>query len=367
MKLIIHATNVTGLGAAQVVCSILGAIDQGALPCFNRVTCYLPDSGPVAEFNPQSSRIEKKTLRRRLPKAISRVVECLFPGRFFEYGDVLLVLGDVPLRWKGKQIVFLHQPNLLSPKVNKYSSNHLTYKLMRFLTKLNARYASKVVVQTNAMLEAVQLSYKIWNVDGAVQVVKQPPPAWFEKENFEYKLRPEALRHGLKLFYPAAVYPHKNHQLLRRLCEFNWDDSVLNTIFITATSAELGKFKKSCIHCLGRLTVADCMEQYRKSDALIFPSFLESYGLPLVEAMSIGMPILAADLPYSRTLCGSEAIYFDPQSQASLAKAIHQLHERLNTGWKPDWKQSLDDLPSDWNAVANLLIRKRNLGERKIN
>lgn len=365
MKLIVHATNVTGLGAAQVVCSILGAIDQGALPRFDHVICYLPDSGPVAEFNPQSSRIKNVTFRRRLPKAISRVVECLFPGIFFESGDILLVLGDVPLRWKGRQVVFVHQANLISPRVNIFSSNQLKYKLMRFLTNLNSQYANEVVVQTSAMLEAVQLSYESWNWNGGVQVVKQPPLTWLIRKNRQYEIRSEALRNGLKLFYPAAVYPHKNHQLLRRLCEFNWDDCVLDTISITATPLEFGKIESSRICCLGRLTVSDCMKQYSNSDALIFPSLLESYGLPLVEAMSIGMPILAADLPYSRTLCGSEAIYFDPQSPASLGKAIHQLHERLSVGWRPNWEKCLEDLPSDWIAVANLLIHEAGLESEK--
>lgn len=356
MKLIIHATNVTGLGAAQVVCSILDAIDQGALPWFDNVTCYRPEVGPVADFNPKSDRMKTTTFTRRLPKVVSRVVECLLPAAFFEKGDVLLVLGDVPLRWSRKQIVLIHQSNLIYPSVNEHSSTQLKYKLMRLLTTLNAGYAERVVVQTGAMLGAIQRSYPSWNQSDRVSVVKQPPPGWFRKDKMQYKIRPEALKYGLKLFYPAAVYPHKNHKLLRRLCEVSWDDSVLDSISVTAEPCEFGEVRKSWMRCLGRLDVSDCMEEYVRSDALVFPSVLESYGLPLVEAMSIGMPILAADLPYSRALCGSEAIYFDPQSPLSLAEAIHALHGRLNDGWLPDWKESLNDLPPDWNGVAELLI-----------
>ncbi len=58
------------------------------------------------------------------------------------------------------------------------------------------------------------------------------------------------------------------------------------------------------LFCVGRLNHADCLSEYGRADALILPSVLESYGLPLVEAMVMGLPVIAADLPHARLLCG---------------------------------------------------------------
>lgn len=54
---------------------------------------------------------------------------------------------------------------------------------------------------------------------------------------------------------------------------------------------------------------------------LVFPSRVESYGLPLVEARALGVPVLAADLPYAREVLGgySNSRFFDPTEPSELA------------------------------------------------
>jgi glycosyltransferase involved in cell wall biosynthesis len=46
--------------------------------------------------------------------------------------------------------------------------------------------------------------------------------------------------------------------------------------------------------------------------ALLFPSFAEGYGLPLVEALAVGTPVIASDLPVFRELAGDRPVYLDP-------------------------------------------------------
>ncbi len=95
---------------------------------------------------------------------------------------------------------------------------------------------------------------------------------------------------------------------------------------------------------------------YGEVDALFFPSTTESYGLPLLEAMALDIPILCSDLPYARWLCESEAIYFQPTDAKSASDAIAELRRRLMTGWRPDWSTALAKIPEDWDQVANKFI-----------
>jgi len=57
---------------------------------------------------------------------------------------------------------------------------------------------------------------------------------------------------------------------------------------------------------------AELLPWYRSAEALIFPSFYESSGLPPVEAMACGCPVLASDIPALVERCGPAALYCDP-------------------------------------------------------
>jgi glycosyltransferase involved in cell wall biosynthesis len=59
---------------------------------------------------------------------------------------------------------------------------------------------------------------------------------------------------------------------------------------------------------------ADLPRVYANALALVYPSQYEGFGLPLVEAMASGIPILASDTPINREICGAAADYF-PVSQ----------------------------------------------------
>jgi glycosyltransferase involved in cell wall biosynthesis len=85
---------------------------------------------------------------------------------------------------------------------------------------------------------------------------------------------------------------------------------------------------------------------------LLFLSESESYGFPLIEAMYVGLPIVCADFPYARNLCGDEAIYFDSNDISSLKKAVAHLRKKIDDGWWPNWSSQLKNLPESWDDVA---------------
>jgi glycosyltransferase involved in cell wall biosynthesis len=83
---------------------------------------------------------------------------------------------------------------------------------------------------------------------------------------------------------------------------------------------------------------ADLVELYNRVDACVFASFCESFGHPLVEALALGKPLVCADWPYAREICGASAAYFDPDKP-----------DKLVAIWR-DWPAALRAEPLDRDA-----------------
>jgi glycosyltransferase involved in cell wall biosynthesis len=75
----------------------------------------------------------------------------------------------------------------------------------------------------------------------------------------------------------------------------------------------------------GRLSDAEIAALERHATAFIFPSLYEGFGIPPLEAMSQGCPVLASDIPPVREACGEAALYFDPSNATTLVEAMRQV------------------------------------------
>ncbi len=60
---------------------------------------------------------------------------------------------------------------------------------------------------------------------------------------------------------------------------------------------------------------------YRNARALVYPSIIEGFGLPLVEALYYGCPVLASDIPVFHEIGGDHCTYFSLESSAQLGRA----------------------------------------------
>lgn len=76
------------------------------------------------------------------------------------------------------------------------------------------------------------------------------------------------------------------------------------------------------VRFVGRCSSAEVRALYGWADIAVFPSRLETFGFPLVEAMSMGVPIVASDLAVSRELAGEAAAYHPVGDAAQLAQRL---------------------------------------------
>ncbi len=102
---------------------------------------------------------------------------------------------------------------------------------------------------------------------------------------------------------------------------------------------------------------------YRHALLVALPSIYEGFGLPAVEAMSVGAPLVASDIPVLREVGGDAAVYVSPQEPSSWADAIERLlgDDELRAelaargrvrGRAFDWSRTADGTVAVWKAAA---------------
>jgi glycosyltransferase involved in cell wall biosynthesis len=94
---------------------------------------------------------------------------------------------------------------------------------------------------------------------------------------------------------------------------------------LRARASELGV--QDAVRFFGWLSEIELEELYRAADAFVFPSLLEGFGLPVLEAMARGIPVASSDRTSLAEVAGDAALLFDPENEQSMADAIERLLE----------------------------------------
>lgn len=112
-------------------------------------------------------------------------------------------------------------------------------------------------------------------------------------------------------FYPAEGVAQKNHILLLKVWEQLSQIGIRPKLILTIDKLKFPKLHKEIerlrslvvnIENIGFSSRSDVIDQYNKSEFLIFPSLNESFGLPLIEATELGCYVIAPDLDYVNIL-----------------------------------------------------------------
>ena len=98
---------------------------------------------------------------------------------------------------------------------------------------------------------------------------------------------------------------------------------------------------KGYVRELGRCDDATMLGWLDQARALLMPSFIEGFGIPVIEALQRGVPVIASDLPVFREIAGDIPLYLDPLDGQGWEAAI-----RAYCGDTPDRARQLAAMPS---------------------
>jgi len=175
------------------------------------------------------------------------------------------------------------------------------------------------------------------------------------------------------VFIPAAVEKHKNLDVVVEALAARPDEALQawiaggfetdptyrdHLLDLARTRGVADRFR-----LLGPVDYERIPALYADSVALVFPSLLETFGHPLIEAMATGTPVVASDLPVFHEIGGGAGWYFDPMSGDALADTIDRVRSdaaergrRVRLGRSRadefSWKSSIDRLCEIFEEVV---------------
>ncbi|MGG1676532.1 glycosyltransferase [Neobacillus sp. NRS-1170] len=230
-----------------------------------------------------------------------------------------------------EQVLYLHNP---LPFVNyrfSLKNNKILWAYQNVLSKnmfQSIRSAKKVIVQTKWMKQACVEKSGV--EESKVEIV--PPKINLDIKHY-FVPSEEALS---SFFYPASPYAYKNHQIIIEACEKIVQGKSKNfKVVFTLKGDETDhvkqmyreiKEKNLPIEFVGSLSRDKVFDLYTKS-VLLFPSYIETFGLPMIEARLHQGVIIASDSPFSHEILDTyeNAYFFDPFNAVDLAGIMMNL------------------------------------------
>ncbi len=137
-----------------------------------------------------------------------------------------------------------------------------------------------------------------------------------------YRWNPENLERRTVIII-SSTRPHKNLNLLRALASsVSSGDCALRFVLVGLEGVHTSWNLPSNVEVLGHVSDHDLVELLASASCLFSPSLYEGFGLPVAEAMHLGVPVVLSDIPAHRELGGGAAVYFDPLSVQGAASAL---------------------------------------------
>ncbi len=210
----------------------------------------------------------------------------------------------------------------------------LKYAAYRFVIRLAAWRARRIIaVSEYTKLDIIKSLGVPENKVAVTYEASDPVPAK------EHDTRITADKNITKPYflYVGNAYPHKNlERLLEVFKKLRSEGFEAQLVLVGKMdyfyerlrneAKRLGLLEKEDAVFYGFATDAELANLYRGAKAYVFPSLLEGFGLPPLEAMRYGTPVAAADSSCLPEVLGNAALYFSPEDPLSMAEAMKRVY-----------------------------------------
>ncbi|MBD89404.1 MAG: hypothetical protein CL940_03645 [Deltaproteobacteria bacterium] len=332
MRIAFHGGTLRGFGSGLVGRNVLEQMAQARPDC--AFLAWVPESwrdehGVTSETSPSNvelrftepGMLNKVTLENR---TIRRELKAWGADALFSAGDTSLVACPVP------HLLLIHQANLAyGPSERGFEAparERVRWAAMDRYLRMGLPSVDRVTVQTRDMADRLSERFgfdrdRIVVIPSAVERLASVDPLASANAPRPY------------VVYVASAARHKNFEVLPAMmsqlrterpdlqCRLTLEPDALP--WLRAAIEAHGLEDQFVFE--GHLPRERALGLLKSAEAMVMPSWLESFGLPYYEAMMLGVPVVAADRGFAREACGEAGLYADPSDPLAFASSVMRL------------------------------------------
>ncbi len=241
------------------------------------------------------------------------LVTCRYISREFPV-DLWCAMHDMTPSVKAKrQVVYCHNP---APFYSRIRIRDIFYDPRFFIFYLlyKAVYRHQVLRNYAVVVQQSWLREELRRLTHHQRIIVSTPTLSGTADLSVLPLKSKPVGQPTVLFYPAVPRVFKNIECVcEAFSQLPDDIRHLMELRLTIDGSE-NRYARSIrskyghligVKFIGYQSNESMQQQYSEADLLVFPSRLETWGLPITEAKSFGLPILVSDLPYAMETVGS--------------------------------------------------------------
>lgn len=318
MKIAVSAYNIHQGGGKVVLEAFLKEMTELG----HEVTCYVDERLEI-NFNKYGS----VTFFRIKPKIIKRLQAELLFKKIAKNFERIYFLGNLPPLFKLDTEVNLFLQNRLlvtKPFISTGTLKTFLRSLLEFFWfRANLRHVDFLEVQTSSMKKATI------SIFPSEKTRIRNYVNYFELEEFRRKFQAMGLKKIPNSFvYIASPHPHKNIKRLIIAFSKIHSEKTQYSLHINLPEKDksflLSQEKKVNLIRIDSSEREDILKKIYTAEYLIFPSLIESLGLPLIEAEALGTKIIASNRDFVFDVC-SPSYVFDPQDIESITGILNEV------------------------------------------
>ena len=259
---------------------------------------------------------------------------------------------NVPIFYRGKVVVTIH--DLIHNQFSQEAAttrNPLIFKIKRlaykFIINQAVKRAVKIITPSNFTKQQILDKFRVdptkitVTYEAAEEEYLRISNITFAKQNFArlYQISNILKKYKIKtpfIIYVGNAYPHKN--LGKFLDAFkiltqNYELRTMSLIIVCSRDVFWERLKKQIadlklenrVIMTGYIPAEELSAVFKLAKAYVFPSLSEGFGIPGLNAMAAGLPVICSNIPPLKEIYGDAALYFNPNDTFDIAQKVSKV------------------------------------------
>lgn len=263
-----------------------------------------------------------------------------------------------------KRVVYCHNPmmfyKMTKEERKKSFKLFLFSKFYKYIYKINIKKNNYVIVQQNWIRKEFKKAFGIENIIVAhpevnLEALKIDKNIEVEKNSFIYPSFPRVFKNFEVICKASEILENKNIKNFKVYLTIDGSENIYSKEIVE-------KYKKQeCVKFIGLQSRRNLMNYYNKTETVIFPSKIETWGLPVTEAKAFKKKLILADLPYAHETLGNyeDVFFFNPDSAEELALKMESVINKKNISFDGNICKKIEQPYSNsWKELFEIILKK---------